>query len=143
MNTVTKRILLFVIATNIVALILISETLNVYNHKLKLVYHLNEAESDYNFTKSDSIEDERYEAEDTKTVQFLDMMKNRHDLVSHYCESTEFNFPTQERHKNLFLQRKYNLMWCPVFKAASSNWLNYFNTMSNVTKESLPLIVMI
>ena len=37
-------------------------------------------------------------------------------------------------------QSRYNLLWCPVFKAASTNWMKNIITLSDCTEEQTKLL---
>jgi hypothetical protein len=41
-------------------------------------------------------------------------------------------------YNELFLQRERHLLWCPVYKARSTNWLTNFVTLSRHPKVGKP-----
>ena len=72
---------------------------------------------------------------DSQLTTFLDLMAERRWSVKKWCEQkAESATPHQFTIKTtpntilarLIFNRERSLIWCPVFKAASTNWLNNF-----------------
>ena len=72
-------------------------------------------------------------------ADFLTEMDSRRKAVAKACREGRRNSKavhSREQHpyKELYLQREEGLLWCPVYKASSSNWLSYFIKLARETE---------
>ena len=64
-------------------------------------------------------------------------MESRRKAVATACKGGNLrvmDYGGQHPYKELYLQREEGLLWCPVYKASSSNWLSYFIKLARVTE---------
>ena len=62
---------------------------------------------------------------------FLTIMKKRLSTVREICKRTRLYSISISTSKNLFILPKEQIMYCPLFKAASSSWISFLINLSN------------
>lgn len=72
-------------------------------------------------------------------MTFTDMIRKRRDKVSQQCQLWKGKEFIPKSHANLFYLEQKNILWCPVFKAASTNWMINFVELSK-TKEQKKIL---
>lgn len=83
------------------------------------------------------------------SADFLTLMKERRSLLQWRCG--EMRDSDEERFSynfhNLFVLESRSVVWCPVFKASSSNWMSNLFEMSSLSEvcmhESTPLYIQV
>jgi hypothetical protein len=74
------------------------------------------------------------------TQDFLVEMGSRRTMVSNACRKREemrrYEIAANMTYRELYLNRGEQLLWCPVYKASSTNWLTHFVKLANVSKVS-------
>nr|XP_053647240.1 carbohydrate sulfotransferase 14-like [Cherax quadricarinatus] len=67
------------------------------------------------------------------------MTRRRHHLAQ-VCKETGLDQPSETnsiRSQEFLINKMFNLVWCPVYKAASSTWLWNFNLLAGYTQQHL------
>ncbi len=81
------------------------------------------------------------------TQDFLIEMEARRATVEGVCHLVEGaaarRAANNVSYSELYLQRQDKLLWCPVYKASSSNWLSYFVKLARATKVPIPEVNLI
>jgi len=70
----------------------------------------------------------RSHTEDNKQVSFRSLLSKRSSLLSSKCNSQSAS--TQSLRKRLLHVKSSSLLWCPVFKSASSSWTFHIIALS-------------
>ena len=71
-------------------------------------------------------------------------MKRRRNLMEKKCDEHEEMFDDEEEKINthkLYVLAKRRLIWCPVFKAASTNWLKNIPSLSGLSSQYIERLV--
>ena len=66
-------------------------------------------------------------------------MLARKEYVDSYCKSHPYLYDQLDIKRLLYLKYR-KLIWCPVFKAASTNWMNHFPRLSNFAPQQLKVL---
>lgn len=57
---------------------------------------------------------------------FKSLMNSRTSLIASYCERNDFvESEGKINYQSIFIQKDFDFMWCPIFKASSTTWINY------------------
>ncbi|XP_011565274.3 carbohydrate sulfotransferase 11 [Plutella xylostella] len=66
----------------------------------------------------------------------LEELQERLRRVHHTCREKRLSSETINS-KEFFIDYQHNLVWCNIFKAASSSWLYYFNILGGYSRDFL------
>ena len=66
-----------------------------------------------------------------KQSEFSNLMTGRISLISKYCEN-QTRRPTIKSGEQLYLLWNKRMVWCPVYKAASTNWMFHLLYLSGL-----------
>ncbi|KAK7078696.1 hypothetical protein SK128_015279 [Halocaridina rubra] len=73
-------------------------------------------------------------------ISLPDYFKKRKDHLQEVCKAYALNKPSfinKRRTDQFMINRKYGLIWCNIFKAASSTWLWNFNSLAGYSETEL------
>ncbi|XP_068230810.1 carbohydrate sulfotransferase 11-like isoform X2 [Palaemon carinicauda] len=76
----------------------------------------------------------------TVTQELVDRLTARRNHVQKVCKKYGLDKPTKTYQPNAWeflINAKYGLVWCNVFKAASSTWFYNFNLLAGFTEQEL------
>ncbi|XP_066942973.1 carbohydrate sulfotransferase 8-like isoform X1 [Macrobrachium rosenbergii] len=76
----------------------------------------------------------------TVTRELVDRLTARRNHVQKVCKKYGLNKPTKTYQPNAWeflINAKFGLVWCNVFKAASSTWFYNFNLLAGFTEQEL------
>ena len=63
---------------------------------------------------------------ESNSQTFRDLMKARTSLIASYCQKEDIiDYEGNINYQSVFIQDDFDFMWCPVFKASSTTWINY------------------
>ena len=68
--------------------------------------------------------------------EFDNIMSKRTSLLSEQCKS-QMTRPTIKSGEHLYLLWNKRLVWCPVFKAASTNWMIHLLYLSGLNEKDI------
>ena len=71
-----------------------------------------------------------------KQSEFLNLMPGRISLITKYCEN-QTRKPTIKSGEQLYLLWNKRLVWCPVYKAASTNWMFHMLYLSGLKEKDV------
>lgn len=71
-----------------------------------------------------------------KQNEFSNLMSERISILSKHCEN-QTSRPTIKSGEQLYLLWNKRLVWCPVYKAASTNWMHHMLYLSGLKEEDI------
>ena len=71
-----------------------------------------------------------------KNNEFSNLMSERISLISKHCEN-QTTKPTIKSGEQLYLLWNKKLVWCPVYKAASTNWMHHLLYLSGLKEKDV------
>ena len=74
--------------------------------------------------------------ESVKQNEFSNLMSERISLISKHCENKTTK-PTIKSGEQLYLLWNKKLVWCPVYKAASTNWMHHLLYLSGLKEKDV------
>jgi len=78
-------------------------------------------------------EEECDAARPSDITSFRTLVKKRHELMLRQCKKIIFS--SSMKYQHLIVLPREDIVWCPVFKAASSSWLNNLLALSYLPRE--------
>lgn len=107
-------------------------------------YKTNRKHKDFeNDTKLQTLPDDIIRTLSKGEIEMVEQrMKKRRKLLTEKCSDNRLDVPGNEFFPKanpweFLVNRKYHLIWCNVFKAASSSWMYNFNVLAGYTPEFL------
>ncbi len=68
-------------------------------------------------------------------LAYEDLMERRRELVTSGCdEMRRWSIPPTKNFPNVIVMKEKEVVWCPVFKAASSTWIKYLFETSSLSE---------
>ena len=66
---------------------------------------------------------------------FEKLMTKRKDMITHHCSAK--NLRQETNAMDLYVLKSKSLVYCPVYKAATSKWFHYLLYLDGKTKEEV------
>ncbi|CAB3360465.1 Hypothetical predicted protein [Cloeon dipterum] len=89
------------------------------------------------FDHAPSIEDDGAPIEDYDVEELEEELSRRRKRVHEVCEATGLDRESEPNAWEFFVDHKHHLVWCNIFKAASSTWMYNFNLLAGYKEDYL------